>query len=155
SRVGGDHRRHLGRARDAAGGVVGDPGYVELEGEVRVGRHPPDAAGGVLRSAEGLVRPPGGASQPAVPVERRRPGTGMKVAFVSLMTGAPWGGSEELWAAAAREALARGIAVETHLPAWPTVPDRVAELAKRGAVVSYWQRYDPRITVRAANKLLR
>lgn len=78
----------------------------------------------------------------------------MKLAIVSLMTGAPWGGSEELWAAAAREALTRGIAVEAHLPAWPNMPARVAELAKLGAVVSNWRAPDSSLSARIAGRVL-
>ena len=77
----------------------------------------------------------------------------MKLAVVSLMTGVPWGGSEELWAAAAREALARGIAVEAHLPAWPSVPAKVAELAKFGVRIAYWKRPDPSLAARIANRV--
>ena len=77
----------------------------------------------------------------------------MKIAVASVMAGAPWGGSEELWAAAAREALGRGLVVEAHLPAWPTVPERVAELLKRGMAVSIWRPYDPRLAARLAARL--
>ena len=77
----------------------------------------------------------------------------MKLAIVSLMTGVPWGGSEELWAAAAREALARGWNVEAYLPEWPSVPERVSDLAKRGLAVSYWKQYDPSLKARIASKV--
>ena len=77
----------------------------------------------------------------------------MKLAVVSLMTGVPWGGSEELWAATAREAVARGITVEAHLPEWLTVPSKVADLAKIGVRVSHWKRPDPSVLARIANRL--
>lgn len=35
----------------------------------------------------------------------------MKIAFISLMEGFPWGGSEELWSLAAMKALDKGQSV--------------------------------------------
>jgi glycosyltransferase involved in cell wall biosynthesis len=77
----------------------------------------------------------------------------MKLGVVSLMTGVPWGGSEELWAAAAREALGRGWPVEGMLPEWPAVPEKVQSLVDRGMILKRWPKFDPKLTARIANKL--
>jgi glycosyltransferase involved in cell wall biosynthesis len=77
----------------------------------------------------------------------------MKLGVVSLMTGVPWGGSEELWAAAAREALGRGLPVEAMLPEWPAVPEKVQTLVDRGMILKRWPKFDPKLTARVANKL--
>jgi glycosyltransferase involved in cell wall biosynthesis len=78
----------------------------------------------------------------------------MRLAIVSLMTGVPWGGSEELWAAAAREALARGWSVEALLPGWPSVPEKVKGLEQAGVRVKHWAMHDPSRVARAKNRLL-
>lgn len=77
----------------------------------------------------------------------------MKLGIVSLMTSVPWGGSEELWAAAAREALGRGWPVESLLPEWPAIPDKVAALVDCGMKLKRWPKFDPKLTARIANKL--
>lgn len=77
----------------------------------------------------------------------------MKLGIVSLMTGVPWGGSEELWAAAAREALGRGWPVEALLPEWSAVPEKVQSLVDRGMNLKQWPKFDPKLTARIANKL--
>jgi len=77
----------------------------------------------------------------------------MKLAIVSLMSGVPWGGSEELWAAAAGEALRREWSVEALLPEWPTVPEKVQALVNRGMRLNRWPKFDPKLTARIANKL--
>src|SRR3954467_10269872 len=62
----------------------------------------------------------------------------MRIAVVSIMVGCDWGGSEELWADLAQEALADGheVALFLHRPMGPT-PARVADLQSRGAQVFY------------------
>ncbi len=57
----------------------------------------------------------------------------MRVAILSTMAGVPWGGSEELWADAASEALDAGHEVALFLPRWPELPPRAAALVARGA----------------------
>lgn len=54
----------------------------------------------------------------------RRP----RFAVVSVMRGAPWGGSEELWAACAFAARRDGWRVLASLEEWPETPPRVEEL---------------------------
>lgn len=49
------------------------------------------------------------------------------------MGGSPWGGSEELWAATAKHAIASGAAVVLSVYRWPSVPSRIAELQSLGA----------------------
>lgn len=64
----------------------------------------------------------------------------MKVAFISTMTAAPWGGSEALWSATAREVLARGGAAGLSTLSWPAAPAAIADLTSRGA--TWWPRRD-------------
>jgi L-malate glycosyltransferase len=78
----------------------------------------------------------------------------MKLAIVSLMTGVPWGGSEELWAAAAREGLSRGWQIEALLPHWPAVPEKVKTLEQAGLLLKRWTKFDPSPSKRMANRLL-
>lgn len=56
-----------------------------------------------------------------------------RIAVLSTMEGAPWGGSEELWAAAADEALEAGHTVGLFLRRWPETPASVRALVERGA----------------------
>lgn len=56
----------------------------------------------------------------------------MKIAIISLMNTAPWGGSEELWAATASAALKAGHEIIVSVPAWPKKPARISELEKAG-----------------------
>jgi L-malate glycosyltransferase len=60
----------------------------------------------------------------------------MRIAFVSSMAGGPWGGSEELWAAAARAALDAGHSVHISVYDWSPPAAAVTALAQRGAEVS-------------------
>ena len=48
----------------------------------------------------------------------------MRIAFVSIM-GSPWGGSEELWAATAREAMDAGCQVAFSTYEGPDIPPEV------------------------------
>ncbi len=59
----------------------------------------------------------------------------MRLAIVSTMAAASWGGSEELWAAAAMEAVRRGFHVGAFLFEWPSVPARVSALLAAGVEV--------------------
>lgn len=59
----------------------------------------------------------------------------MKFAFFSAMGGNPWGGSEELWAAAAQRALALGHQVDVSFPRWRPRPERIQRLMDAGAIV--------------------
>lgn len=57
----------------------------------------------------------------------------MRIAFVSLMGGAPWAASEILWAQAAQRAIDAGHEVLTSTYDWPDQPVALAELGRRGA----------------------
>ena len=54
------------------------------------------------------------------------------------MDGSPWGGSEELWSATAREAIEAGCQVAFSTRKWPDTPDAVKDLVKRGALWLPW-----------------
>jgi glycosyltransferase involved in cell wall biosynthesis len=57
------------------------------------------------------------------------------IAFLSTNNILPWGGSEELWAGAARHLLARGHQVEASVYDWPAQPRAVLDLQKAGCQV--------------------
>ena len=59
----------------------------------------------------------------------------MRIAFITTMATAPWGGSEALWGEAARRALDAGHEVFVSIYEWPTTPDVVHDLAARGAKI--------------------
>lgn len=59
----------------------------------------------------------------------------MRIAFVTTMFVAPWGGSEELWAQAAHDALADGHEVHVFAFRWPEMPEPLAALEEAGARV--------------------
>ena len=59
----------------------------------------------------------------------------MRVAFISTMDGAPWGGSEELWSRAAMRLLAAGHDVLACVRHWHEMPLPIAQLVRLGAVV--------------------
>lgn len=56
----------------------------------------------------------------------------MKIAFVAVMNGFPWGGSEELWSTTAREALREGHRVIVIVFDWGRLHPRVQELVNEG-----------------------
>lgn len=59
----------------------------------------------------------------------------LRILFFSSMRGSPWGGSEELWAAAAHRALDHAHAVAVCVFGWPGPPAPVARLRDRGATI--------------------
>jgi glycosyltransferase involved in cell wall biosynthesis len=61
----------------------------------------------------------------------------MKIAFISVTTGAPWGGSEEHWCAAAQVALREGHDVAVSVYRWPERVAKVQALGAAGAQVHY------------------
>jgi L-malate glycosyltransferase len=81
----------------------------------------------------------------------------MRLAFVSTI-GYPWGGSEALWTATAREALVQGHAVMVSVFDWPKQDPRVDDLKQLGAVFHYRRRFFPappdRIKKKVFNYLL-
>jgi len=58
-----------------------------------------------------------------------------RIAFVSGMDGAPWGGSETLWCETAQRLLGLGHDVFASVAGWPQVPPALAALMGRGGVV--------------------
>jgi L-malate glycosyltransferase len=58
-----------------------------------------------------------------------------KVAFISTMAAAPWGGSEELWAASAIEAAEQGHRVRAFVFDWSLSHSKVQKLVARGIEV--------------------
>ena len=58
-----------------------------------------------------------------------------KLAIISTMGGSPWGGSEELWASMAQEAINSGNSVAVSVYRWPNLPPKVADLQRRGAQI--------------------
>lgn len=65
----------------------------------------------------------------------------MTIVFFSTMTSFAWGGSEELWAAAAREALAAGHRVAISVPRWRPQAPRLQQLQEAGAVLVERRRF--------------
>jgi L-malate glycosyltransferase len=57
----------------------------------------------------------------------------MRICFISTGGGFPWGGSEELWSAAARAALGQGHRVAAVTYRWPDIPPRLRQLRACGA----------------------
>ena len=79
----------------------------------------------------------------------------MRIAFVSLMYDAPWGGSEVLWAYTAGQALAEGHEVMASVYAWPELPEPLQALSAAGCQLSFRSRYAPGLRNRAASWLAR
>ncbi|RZK12985.1 MAG: glycosyltransferase [Flavobacterium sp.] len=67
----------------------------------------------------------------------------MRIAFVSLMGGLPWGGSEALWHAVAIHALKQGDKVFVSVYDWGTLHHKVRELQGLGATIHTRKRYNP------------
>lgn len=62
----------------------------------------------------------------------------MKIAFVSLMRVAPWGGSEELWSKTALYAISQGHTVETLTYGWMPDSPRIVQLQQAGIVTKFY-----------------
>jgi glycosyltransferase involved in cell wall biosynthesis len=65
----------------------------------------------------------------------------MRIGIISTMSGYPWGGSEELWAATALEALDAGHEVFVSVFGWSDKAPKLRELERRGVKILY--RYNP------------
>ncbi|MFY0651324.1 MAG: glycosyltransferase family 4 protein [Cyclobacteriaceae bacterium] len=61
----------------------------------------------------------------------------MRICFVSVMGGTPWGGSEELWYRTALLALGHGHEVIISVFEWPDEVPQIAELREKGTQVHY------------------
>lgn len=59
----------------------------------------------------------------------------MKIAIVSTMYGHSWGGSEELWALMAEEALKKGLEIAVSIFSWPILAPKLQQLQQLGAKV--------------------
>jgi glycosyltransferase involved in cell wall biosynthesis len=59
----------------------------------------------------------------------------MRFAFISAMSGYPWGGSEELWSQAALRLRDQGHDVAASVRWWPQLSPKVIELGERGVAV--------------------
>jgi len=77
----------------------------------------------------------------------------MRVAFISLMRGFPWGGSEELWFRAAKLAIANGHTVCTLTQRWQEVPTKITELEQLGAEVHFYEAVRRSLLTKVAVKL--
>jgi glycosyltransferase involved in cell wall biosynthesis len=64
----------------------------------------------------------------------------MKIAFISTMGGFAWGGSEELWASAAKLAMQDNHQVIISVYGWEQVPKKIRELQSKGAEVRFRER---------------
>lgn len=77
----------------------------------------------------------------------------MRFAFVTTC-GYPWGGSEELWTATAREALLDGHQVIVSVFDWPVQHERVTALLSLGARLQRRRRFYPGFFPRLRKKLI-
>lgn len=66
----------------------------------------------------------------------------MKIAFVSLMGGAPWGGSEALWHSLAKFALDRGDDILVSVYDWGMPHEKITQLKQIGAIIRYRKRFN-------------
>lgn len=77
-----------------------------------------------------------------------------RIAFVSNMNGAPWGGSEELWAGAALNLANEALLVAASVHGWSPPHERVVGLAEAGVTVQQRLSSYP-LWLRAWRKILR
>jgi glycosyltransferase involved in cell wall biosynthesis len=78
----------------------------------------------------------------------------MKIAFISLMNDAPWGGSEVLWSQTAALALAEGHQVLITAYKWPTPAPELRHLVEGGAELFYRTAYSPKLHKRLVRRML-
>lgn len=79
----------------------------------------------------------------------------MKIAFVSTMTGYPWGGSEELWSQAALKLKADGHEVQASVALHPEPSEKILNLAKHGIGIGMYPFRPQGIVNRVITKLAR
>lgn len=65
----------------------------------------------------------------------------MRIEIISTMSGSSWGGSEELWATVATEALIQGHHVGIAAYRWPTLHPKIEALRDRGARIMLRRRW--------------
>lgn len=68
----------------------------------------------------------------------------MKILFVTLMIGEPWGGSEELWAKVAETAINNNCEVNISVKKWDFIPAKLQKLADLGAVLNFREEMTPK-----------
>ena len=73
----------------------------------------------------------------------------IRIGIISTMAGHPWGGSEELWAATALEALDAGHEVFVSVHGWTDKAPKLRELERRGANILY--RHNPAYLAQGAS----
>jgi glycosyltransferase involved in cell wall biosynthesis len=78
----------------------------------------------------------------------------MRLAFISLMNDAPWGGSEVLWSQTAALALAEGHQVLITAYEWPTPAPALRRLVAAGAELFYRTAYSPKLHKRVARRIV-
>ena len=77
----------------------------------------------------------------------------MKIAFVSLMGGVPWGGSEELWYQTATRLHAEGHEISVCVQHWPERPAAIQRLLRAGIPVIERRRGRPDLWKRALHRI--
>ncbi|MHA3772784.1 glycosyltransferase family 4 protein [Verrucomicrobiota bacterium sgz303538] len=79
----------------------------------------------------------------------------MRFAFISGMSGHPWGGSEELWSRAALRLHQEGHAVWASVHGWPETPERVARMRAAGITMRERRYVPPSLPARLVARVLR
>ena len=74
----------------------------------------------------------------------------VRIAVISTMDGPDWGGSEELWAAMAHEALTAGDDVFVSVNRWTHKPHQLSKLEAAGAIVETRSRARQRLVYRSS-----
>jgi glycosyltransferase involved in cell wall biosynthesis len=77
----------------------------------------------------------------------------MKIAFVSIMEGTAWGGSEELWYRAAKEANKRGFEVCSLTKKWQDIPEKIVELSELKIETLFFRNSSRSLAQRVFNSL--
>ena len=65
----------------------------------------------------------------------------MKIAFISLMSGQQWGGSEALWSKAAEYALQKEHQVFISIYDWGNLHPKIRQLQEKGALIHLRMRF--------------
>lgn len=79
----------------------------------------------------------------------------MRLAIISMLDIAPWGGSEALWSATAKLALQEKHNVFTSTCYWEQKPEAIMELSQRGATMYFRKGYQPDMLTRLLRRLKR
>ena len=66
----------------------------------------------------------------------------MRIVFVSLMGGAPWGGSEALWYSMAMHSLQQGDEVFVSVYDWGRSHEKIKALQEKGAIIHHRKKYN-------------